>query len=469
MESQPLVPDSEPLVFTDADNSVSSFTDEPSIPKKSKKKMSFLPMAGTIFFGLVYMLPIMKSHPAAHSTFAILCLAAFMWGTEAIPGYATSYLVPLFSTWFCVGLDEDTQLRYDAAELAKRFAAKFMDPVIFVFLGSMTMSDCLAKFNITDRVSRFVFSHLSKRPGYILLTLMLVNLFIGAFLSNVASTTLVLTFTMPIIRSLDPDDPFIKALLLGIAWSGNCGGMPTTIASPQNIMATECLKSYGCKLSFIEWVYFGLPTSLLICVSEWVYLIFKYKPLCETITIPESTTEYPPWSVKHTYACIVTIVTIILWTLEDQLGSVLGAMGITSLLPLICFFGSGMMSVVDFHTIRWSALALMGGGLCLGEAMTSSGLLTLVSDFAGPTLSKIPLWPLLFIFLGFEGLLGSLINSTSAASILYPLIAELGKGTGHPMQMVALSALMISAAQLFHISSFPNLRFWCLQTCIRKP
>ena len=458
METTLLNSETDALIsFTDADRSTSSFTSSTNLQAKPQKKpMPILPTIGAITFGIVYMLPIMTSHPAAHSTFAVLCLAAFLWGTEAIPAYATSYLVPLFSVWFGVGLNDLTKLRYESASLATRFASKFMDPVIFVFLGSMTMSDCLSKLNITDRVSGFVFHRLSKRPAYILLVLMLLNLFIGAFLSNVASTTLVLTFTMPIIRSLDPDDPFIKALLLGIGWSGNCAGMPTTIASPQNIMALDCLKKYNSKISFLQWIYFALPTSLIICVLEWLYLILRFKSNSDVIIIPEPTTQYPPWSYKHTFASVVTLITILLWTLEDQLGKVLGAMGITSLIPVICFFGSGIMTVVDFHTIRWSTLALMGGGLCLGEAMTCSGLLSLVNDFAGPTLSKISLWPLLIIFLVFEGLLGSLINSTSAASILYPLIAELGKGTHHPMQMVILSALMISGAQLFHISSFPN-------------
>ena len=459
METTPLTSETDALVFTDAEVSASSFTssgNNHNMIKPKKKPMPILPTIGAITFGLIYMIPIMQEHPAAHSTFAILFLAAFLWGTEAIPAYATSYLVPLFSVWFGVGLDTTTKLRYDASSLATRFASKFMDPVIFVFLGSMTMSDCLSKLNITDRVSGFVFRRLSKRPAFILLVLMLLNLFIGAFLSNVASTTLVLTFTMPIIRSLDPDDPFIKALLLGIAWSGNCGGMPTTIASPQNIMALDCLKNYHSSISFMEWIYFAVPTSLVICIFEWVYLILRYKSNNEFIIIPEPTTQYPPWSYKHSFVSIITILTILLWTLEDELGNILGAMGITSLIPVISFFGSGIMTVVDFHTIRWSTLSLMGGGLCLGEAMTCSGLLDLVNQFAGPTLSKISLWPLLIIFLAFEGLLGSLINSTSAASILYPLIAELGKGTHHPMQMVVLSALMISGAQLFHISSFPN-------------
>jgi hypothetical protein len=35
---------------------------------------------------------------------------------------------------------------------------------------------------------------------------------------------------------LPPGDPYAKALLLGIAFSNNIGGMTTPIASPQNVV-----------------------------------------------------------------------------------------------------------------------------------------------------------------------------------------------------------------------------------------
>lgn len=449
--------DKTPLVFG-TDTEISSFTDEPTnIETNKKKRISFLPLAAVILFGLVYMAPIMKSYPAAHSCFAILVLASFLWGTEGIPAYATAYLIPALAVWLQISIDPETHLRVSGPDAAQSFSWKFMDPIIFIFLGSMTMSECLSKLHITDRVSQFVFKRLSKNPKIILLTLMLLNLFIAAFLSNVASTTLILTFSIPIIRSLDPDDPYIKAILFGIAWSGNAGGMPTPIASPQNVLALDYMKgSKNSNISFIEWMAFGFPVSILICVSEWAYLIFRFKPKRATINVSENSNNFDPWNLKHTYTVIITVLTIILWTLEEKLPSILGHTGITALIPVVCFFGSGMLQIEDFHSIRWSTLALMGGGLALGEAMKVSGLLDLISSSFGNVLKKVPMWPLLAIFLLIIGILASLINSTSAASIIYPVIAILAEPTHHTALFVTLSALMISGSQLFHISSFPN-------------
>ena len=339
-----------------------------------------------------------------------------------------------------------------------------MDPVILVFLGSMTMSACLSKLKITDRVSSFFFKRLSRKPSIILLTLMLLNWMIAAFLGNVASTVLVLSFSMPIIRSLDPSDPFCKSILFGIAWSGNCGGMATTIASPQNILAVSYIQSSGeAMISFLDWVKFAVPSSGLLLIVEWVYLLYMFKPFLNEIIVEEEIPKDPKnidknlteWTIRHTYATIITILTITFWTLSGTFPNILGSVGITSLIPVIAFFGTEMLTVADFHSIRWSTLSLMGGGLALGEAMKISGLLEAISNVTNSVLKGIPMWPLLITFFLFMTIFASLINSTSAAAILYPLIGIMGKGTGHPNLFVALSALMISGAQLFHISSFP--------------
>ena len=462
MKDQLMQPnDTGALIFVQNDGEISSFTEDtniatqPTLPKKDT--LTILPLIATLIFGIIYMLPFWSLYPIPHSCLALLISVAFLWSTEGLPAHATAYLVPVFGVWLNLGYNVNTGQRIPANELAKTLSWRFMDPIIFVFLGSMTMSAGLSKLQITDRVSRFFFKRLSKKPSLILLSLMYLNLLIAAFLSNVASTTLILTFSLPIIRSLDPDDPYITALLFGIAWSGNSGGMPTTIASPQNILAISYITSTSItKISFVEWMYFGVPVSILITFCEWLYLIYRFKPQRTHIVVGESEPDYPGWSIKHTYASLITILTILLWTLEETFPNILGNVGITSMIPLITFFGSGILNIQDFQNIKWSTLALMGGGLALGETMKMSGLLDLVSNLSGKLLEGIKLWPLLLMFSFFVGILGSLINSTSAAAILYPVIGIMGKPSGHSNLLVSLSAIMVSGGQLFHISSFPN-------------
>jgi phosphate transporter len=342
-------------------------------------------------------------------------------------------------------------------DIAKTLAARLTDPIIFVFLGSLTISAALSKLEITDRLSAWLLKHISPRPPIILLAIMCLNYIVAAFLSNVASTTLVLTFTLPIIRSLDPEDPYLKALLLGMAWSGNCGGMPTTIASPQNLLATSFINDNNPNpVSFVQWAAFGFPASLLILFGMWLYLTLMFRPALGTIPELSRSRRFSPWGWKQSLATLTTFVTILLWALNESYSEVFGHVGVSALIPVITFFSVGILDSHDFGTLRWSTLVLMGGGLALGEAMTNSGLLELIAGEISEALKSVSDWGVITILLIFEAVVTSVVNHTSAAGILFPIIARIGEERGKRAQFLTVAALMVSGSQLFHVSSFPN-------------
>jgi phosphate transporter len=211
--------------------------------------------------------------------------------------------------------------------------------------------------------------------------------------------------------------------------------------------------------------------ALLLCFCQWLYLIHRFPTGPGERIVPPSGTNEEPWSQKHTEAVACTIVTIVLWTLGDYFAWFMGHIGIASLVPIVWLFGSGILTVNDFNTFKWSTLSLLGGGLVLGEAMRVSGLLDVIATGAREALGDISAWVLLVILLVMEGLLASLLSSTTAASIMFPLIMAIGQNTGHASLLVVLSALMISTSQLFHISSFPNalVSGVCIETIDEDP
>lgn len=429
--------------------------------KPSKGRFSFdispLPLTSVILFCLIYLTPIFPEFPTAHTCLAILLLGGYLWATDIIPSYITAYLVPFLCVWFAIGLDSDTGDRMSSSDLAIDIAAKFMDPIIFVFLGSLTMSSALCKLEITDRVSSLALRKISPRPHIILFTIMVLNFATAAFLSNIASTTLLLTFSLPIVRSLDPADPFIKALLLGLAWSGNAGGMVTTIASVQNILAIKYINDSGAlSISFIAWTAFAGPTAVVCLLYDYFYVRFRFRTTLKTIHV-NAANRFSEWTWKHTFTVGVTFVTIVLMAMQESFSQFFGHVGITALIPIVALFSVKVLDAEDFGRLRWSTLSLMGGGLALGEAMRVSQLLSLLSDAIEKVLGGLDIWTVTLIFLVIEAVLVSVINHTSAAAILFPVLNEIGSTLfNDPTVFLTLSALMIGNAQLFHISSFPT-------------
>jgi phosphate transporter len=104
---------------------------------------------------------------------------------------------------------------------------------------------------------------------------------------------------------------------------------------------------------------------------------------------------------------------------------------------------------------RQDVLVLIGGGLSLGLAVESSGLLIAIGDRLTEALSS-DLSVVLFAFSSLVAVLANFISSTVAAVILLPLVATVGTSIGHPKLLVTLCAFMTSGAMGLPVSSFPN-------------
>jgi phosphate transporter len=211
-------------------------------------------------------------------------------------------------------------------------------------------------------------------------------------------------------------------------------------------------------VSFVQWLAFAVPSSLAILIAYWLYLaavLWRTRPAG---ALPDVELGAPAgaWTFKHCLTVGVTIATIALWAVNTVAEDVLGHEGITSLIPVVVFFATGVLDSQDFGALRWSTLALMGGGLALGEAMRVSQLLDILGSVISDSLRGINQWVILLISLLFVAAVTSVISHTSGAAILFPVIGIIGDACGQRVLFLAAAALMISGSQLFHISSFPN-------------
>lgn len=92
--------------------------------------------------------------------------------------------------------------------------------------------------------------------------------------------------------------------------------------------------------------------------------------------LPPSDPLFPPLPPhRQVYVIVVTLVTIALWCSNSFLEQFTGAMGILAIVPMVAFFGGGALGKDDFNGFLWNVVMLAMGGLALGEAVKSSGLL----------------------------------------------------------------------------------------------
>ncbi len=106
-------------------------------------------------------------------------------------------------------------------------------------------------------------------------------------------------------------------------------------------------------------------------------------------------------STNHYVVLAVSSITIFMWCTFKFTQDFFGDLGVIGLLPLVIFFGTGILSKQDFNNFSWNLIYLLGGGNVLGEAVRSSGLLTLITNNISPTLQSQSEWVVVAAFCGF--------------------------------------------------------------------
>lgn len=134
-------------------------------------------------------------------------------------------------------------------------------------------------------------------------------------------------------------------------------------------------------------------------------------------------------------------------------------MGVVAIIPIILFFGTGILTKEDFNNFLWTIIILAAGGLALGKAVSSSGLLHTIARHITKWVEGMSLYGVLVVFAALILVIATFISHTVAALIILPLVHQVGVGMKepHPNLLVMASAFMCSAAMGLPTSGFPNM------------
>jgi len=206
------------------------------------------------------------------------------------------------------------------------------------------------------------------------------------------------------------------------------------------------------------WFFVALPVCIISIVFTWLLLLATFKPGRNTTIVP-----IRPMKDRFTgiqwFISGVTIVTIALWCVSHQLEPIFGDMGVVAIIPIVLFFGTGILTKEDFNNFLWTIIILAAGGLALGKAVNSSGLLHTIAKSITVAVEGFSLYGVLIVLTALILVVATFISHTVAALIVLPLVQQVGQGMEepHPNLLVMGSVLMCSAAMGLPTSGFPNM------------
>ncbi len=396
-----------------------------------------------------FMLPA-DMNELARRTVVIFIIAAVFWATEVIPLFATSLCV--------IGL-EILLLAADGG-LAPRgvgpngdvsfqtFLEPFSSSVIILFLGGFLLSAAVTKHGIDRAIGTRLLQPFTRRPIVLLYGVLGITAFFSMWISNTATTAMMLAIVAPLIKDLPAEDKFHRALVLAVPFGANIGGMATPIGTPPNAVALAVLREAGYKIGFLDWMLVALPLALLLLALIGLILFAFFKP-AGNLELPRIT---PPDRIelRGKVTLIIMAVTIALW-LTGKLHGVNAA--VVALIAAASLTALGVLNSKDVDSIDWNILILMWGGLSLGNAMLETGLVDYVvnlpiSDMRGPVLAVA------IVLLAWG--LSNFISNTATVNLIVPLAMAVSTTAAGRIQLVILTALACSMAMAMPVSTPPN-------------
>jgi len=408
---------------------------------------------------------------------AIAVLMAVWWISEAIPIPATA-LIPIVLYPF---LDVMAP-----AEVTQSYAHH----LIFLFMGGFMIAVSVEKWNLHQRIALHTIRIVGMTPDRIILGFMIATAFLSMWISNTASTMMMLTVGLAvlhqIVREIETADiplnidtreghfRFGIALMLGIGYSASIGGTATLIGTAPNLVFAGIVEdTYGVSINFLQWMSFGLPLAIVMLAITWFYLTkiaypseIDHLPGGEEI-IRNEIVALGKISAQEKKVLFIFCLVAVLWVvrglfdfkvfhlIKDSTIAMAGAL----LLFVIPSNWSKREFLLDWRTavkIPWDILILFGGGFALAKGFSETGLTTYLAGQLSildgyHIIVIVAVVTLLVIFLT------ELTSNTATASLTLPIMAALaGAMQIHPYGLMVATVIAASFAFMLPVATPPN-------------
>jgi sodium-dependent dicarboxylate transporter 2/3/5 len=410
--------------------------------------------------------PVAALSPAAGYALGVTVFAAILWLTGAIPLSLTALAIPVLLVAFGVVPDFG-----DAV-------AGFADPVVFLLLAGFMLAEALQSHGVDRRVAYHVLLRLGTSPRRLVLAVMVVTACLSMIISNTATTAMMIPIAVGLVSEVtdvwaaDGDatvatdeaaapSNFQLATLLGVAYAASLGGVGTLVGTPPNAIVVGQLRELlDYHVSFLDWLFVGLPMVVVTLPVAWVLLtVVVYPPQVGDVSEARASARRSLAAAGKLDAdarrtVLIFAVTAALWLLGG-LGflvrpalptavyttlfggasvSVFGTTGhqgllyyvLVGLAAVVALVVSGAAAWDDLLDIDWGTLVLLGGGISLANALVSTGATEWLASVTLGALGPAPLPVVVLVVVALVVVVGELASNTAMAAILAPLLVGIG-------------------------------------------
>lgn len=447
--------------------------------KNIKKHLAFWvgPALGLL---ILFVFDLDPERPETTATLAVAVLMASWWISEVIPLAVTSLLpVILFPL---LGIMD-----------GKAVSSIYFNHVIFLFIGGFIVALAMQKWNLHRRIALKILLITGTSQARLLLGFMLATAFLSMWISNTATTMMMVPILISVIAEIEKNNPqgdkrsYGSGLLLGVAYSASIGGMMTLVGTPPNLSFTRIYQIMfpdAPEISFANWLLFALPAGVVLFVFAWGYLYFRYrsKQSGEKIASSQLRKYYKdlgPISWEERIILIDFILLAVLWVSRSDIaigsfvipgwsnifkhpefindGTVAMTLSVALfMIPSKSDYKQKLMDWKSAKALPWGIVLLFGGGFALAGGFKESGL----SLWMGEQLKFVAnLHPILIIAIValFMTFMTELTSNTATTEMVLPVLAGLAIASDiHPLIFMLPATMSASMAFMLPVATPPN-------------
>ncbi|XP_059562847.1 Na(+)/dicarboxylate cotransporter 3 isoform X2 [Myotis daubentonii] len=277
------------------------------------RRLLVLLIAPLLLLPVVFALP-----PKEGRCLFVILLMAVYWCTEALPLSVTALLPIILFPFLGILKSKDVCPQY------------FVD-TNFLFLSGLIMASAIEEWNLHRRIALKILTFVGVRPVWLIFGMMVSTAFLSMWLSNTASTAMMLPIASAILKNLfgeeeentvavgtkgmnpvpmemqflarredkdfpeEAEDPpaladsnkkaeeyrknIWKGLLISIPYAASIGGTATLTGTAPNLILLGGIKSafpQSDVVNFGSWFIFALPLMVLFLLIAWLWISFLY-------------------------------------------------------------------------------------------------------------------------------------------------------------------------------------------------
>ena len=407
--------------------------------------------------------------------FFVLAFSAWIvwwWMVEALPIGITSLLPLLLFPLANVMTVHDTSNYYAS-------------PIIFLFIGGFIIALAMEKWMLHKRIALWVIRRIGTNQQQILLGFILATALLSMWISNTATTLMMLPIGISIITQFETvlktqegsahsSTGFSKALVISIAYAASIGGIATLVGTPTNLIFVDFVESNLSEdIAFDKWFYLAFPFSLIMIFILWFHfskIVFKLsrkKVVGAKKIIREELVRLGPVKYEEKWVMVVFGLVALAWmsrayvikpyfpNVTDTSIALVGAI-ILFVIPARSGKSRMLMDWNQAVKLPWQVILLFGGAFALAGSFQQSGL-TYWIGMKLELLQGVPLWVILLVVVAVVNYLTELTQNMATCTLMLPIMAGLSETLDvHPFILMVPMTMAASCAFMLPVATAPN-------------